>query len=454
MRVIGLDEQAGIELAQTFKALVECGLMDMDDTNKEHIRKLYKLPERAAEAAVAEAGNAATADRSAKDGATVDKVADPAAYLKPAPAGSNAAQIENGMKQEEGEHGRTIQNLIDKMTPDTRPPLKKVIREIVDANIKTDPSEYLTEPACGCGKKHAETQRREPRAYERKVNFAELEKRFAKTDAVITQTIADSLKVIFAKYKHDLINTLKHARNEKEKYSGIAKMRLGYIGKFTSNLEKVISAAVIDGRNGAYDEIKTGKTQLAEAAGLPYVKMLAIPKTTDLPAGINGWVKANAYIIAEAQQTGFKNKLTLAALKSLDNARSDDQIISDVDDTADVYIKNAPLLGAGIIAQKTENEGRWSLFQDFKNEIQGFEFSAMLENSCELCAELDGKTFKIDDADSVEYTPPLHPQCECIIIPILADEVSPDEWDGLDSAAELFTPQELEKLKKLTEGKS
>ena len=91
------------------------------------------------------------------------------------------------------------------------------------------------------------------------------------------------------------------------------------------------------------------------------------------------------------------------------------------------------------------------MFQDYKTEIQGFEFSAMLENSCDLCAELDSLTFSIDDADSVEYTPPLHPNCQCIIIPIMADEATPDEWDGLDTGAEQFSPDELSKLKSLKE---
>ena len=438
MRVVGLDETAGVELAQAFDYLVKAGLMDADETNKEHIRKLYKLPERAKETAVAEAGNAATGDITAKDN-SIDTNKDREKPTVELPAVEKGIQqdkneIAQETKKGDGDNSDTLHKHISIQAPHNQSPLKN---KIVKAN-EHDCAQHLTD-----------TPRRAARPYEKKVKFAEVEKRFKDNNIIITQTIQDSLKVIFAKYKNDLKNALNYARNEKEKYSAVSKLRLGYSGKFTSNLEKVLYAAVLAGRNGAGEEMNSNKKALAEASGQVY--QMAIPLTKDLPAGIYGWVKANAVVIAEAQMTGFKNKITLGAIQSLDNNRSDNEILSDVTDKAEKWIADGTLLGAGIIAQKAENEGRFSMFQDYKTEIQGFEFSAMLENSCDLCAELDSLTFSIDDADSVEYTPPLHPNCQCIIIPIMADEATPDEWDGLDTGAEQFSPDELSKLKSLKE---
>lgn len=55
-----------------------------------------------------------------------------------------------------------------------------------------------------------------------------------------------------------------------------------------------------------------------------------------------------------------------------------------------------------------------------KSDMKYFEFFADTDNrTCNKCASLDGKRFKIEDAKIGVNAPPMHDGCRCCILPVV-----------------------------------
>ncbi|HAZ63682.1 MAG TPA: hypothetical protein DCZ72_08770, partial [Armatimonadetes bacterium] len=72
-----------------------------------------------------------------------------------------------------------------------------------------------------------------------------------------------------------------------------------------------------------------------------------------------------------------------------------------------------------ILVTQTANEERLSA--PGLGGSQRVAFSAVGDN-CELCASLDGKVFMADSDLARRYTPPLHPNCNCLWVEVGDDE--------------------------------
>ena len=280
--------------------------------------------------------------------------------------------------------------------------------------------------------------------WESKVNFAEINNDFNNLDAKYVSEVRNSVKnFLIPKYKAALLTALKGSRNKHKDIQGVE------FGK-KSKVKEIITGLLMDA-------VKLGRTQAKNELNnkLASGGSIKLAERGDLPAGVYGWVKANADYATDTLYGDLTKKAEGQALKSLDNGRSDEEVAYDVNETLDDFIDNDITLGGGIAVNKAYGEGRWSAFEEASENIQGFQYSAILDDkTCDLCAELDGATFEIDDPDSDEYNPPEHASCRCIIIPITKNEAAPDEWDGLDSVVnESDDPAKLEKMKSLSEVK-
>ena len=70
------------------------------------------------------------------------------------------------------------------------------------------------------------------------------------------------------------------------------------------------------------------------------------------------------------------------------------------------------------------NAGRESGFREIIDIVGAFQWSAILdEKTCPNCRELDGKYFEPDDPQLQIIKPPLHPNCRCILVAVLKEEV-------------------------------
>ena len=278
--------------------------------------------------------------------------------------------------------------------------------------------------------------------WETKVNFAEINRDFDNLDAKYVSEIRNSVKnFLIPKYKQALLTALKGSRNKHKDLQGV---EFGKKSKVKEIITGILMEAVRLGRTQAKNELNNkmasgGAVKLADRG--------------DMPAGVYGWVKANAEYATDTLYGDLTKKAETTALTSLDNGRTDEEVAYDVNETLDDFIDKDVMLGGGIAVNKAYNEGRYSTFEEASENIQGFQYSAVLDDkTCDLCAELDGKTFQDDDSDSDEYNPPVHAQCRCIIIPITTNEPEPEKWDGLDEVVdESEDPAALNKLKTLSE---
>lgn len=253
--------------------------------------------------------------------------------------------------------------------------------------------------------------------YEKKIDFAEMKKRFAGMSAAFNDVVRGDLRKTLAKYKVDLKNALAHAMTEAAKYSAINNTELTEgSGRQEDDIAKFMTDAIKYGKHTAHMEIAGKKLPLHEFVDDP-------------GPGLVGWVKATSATITKIQRADLEKKAKFAALKDLQANAGDDAIVFNASEAADEWLDDDRNLGGAMVAQNAVNEGRWEMFQELADELQGLQFSAMMENSCPLCESLDGKTFKIDDPNDMELDPPLHPQCECILVPILLEEETP-EWTG------------------------
>ncbi len=91
----------------------------------------------------------------------------------------------------------------------------------------------------------------------------------------------------------------------------------------------------------------------------------------------------------------------------------------------------------------------------------GVEFFALMdERTTPQCESRNGMRLRLDDPHIINNTPPLHPRCRSVLIPLLDDEVEPD-WKGdSDLAARLEIdepgiqrPSDIEAVRKVWKSK-
>jgi hypothetical protein len=306
----------------------------------------------------------------------------------------------------------------DKM-PKTAPAVKPLQPPTGNNNIEPKPNDNETQLSEKKGKFWRELTK-----YEKKINLAEIDKKFDDLGDEYNLIAKKWLKAMRDKFKEDLTRELKSATTERQKHSAIVDMDLSYKSDYTKDIKSFMIQACVAGRKQAKQEVNS-KIQLAE-----------IPKVDELPAGVYGWVIAKTKWVVKNQTDKLNNTMTGAAQNALTKGKSDDQVVYAGISAGDDFINNENNLGGNYIPVMSVNEGRYSMFMEYKNELQGFQYSAILdESTCSLCEELDGKTLSIDDPN-VDETPPLHPQCRCILIPITKDEEAP-EWTGIKADQKL-----------------
>lgn len=70
------------------------------------------------------------------------------------------------------------------------------------------------------------------------------------------------------------------------------------------------------------------------------------------------------------------------------------------------------------------NLGREEGFEDIKNQIGAYQWSAILDSrTCSICKSLDGTYFEPRDPALAELKPPIHVNCRCILVAVLKEEL-------------------------------
>ena len=136
------------------------------------------------------------------------------------------------------------------------------------------------------------------------------------------------------------------------------------------------------------------------------------------------------------------NRIYNDVIDCVKNGEQPKRIIKKIKDDYGVSAYQAKRLVNTEVA-KVVNAAQMDIYRD-SGVVQKVLYTATLEvNTCENCAELDGKTFNLDSAPNI----PLHPNCRCCLVPVVdnwqptkradnttkenIDYVTYDEWEHL-----------------------
>lgn len=229
-----------------------------------------------------------------------------------------------------------------------------------------------------------------------------------------------------------------------EHLSEIAEGMIEQIGR---NLDKAIPSQKINAINGvepkgekAYrDDVLTAFAIIATEAidmarkEVPKAKNTKLSEFDKLPKSVQKQLKQQAKFLVGTQLADLQKNLFFQFDSSWDSTDSNAQIIEDLYDSADDYIKGVAISsGSTSLAAKIVNDARNAFFfdDDVLEEIAAFEFYNG-DPVSEICQDLAGTVFAKDDPNAFRYTPPLHFNCKSTILPILTGDPKANKIEDL-----------------------
>lgn len=256
------------------------------------------------------------------------------------------------------------------------------------------------------------SDRRELTIYEKAINLDGIESLLNSSETKYKEIVQQYLEKAKGKYLADL----KTALTNTNKTKSVMAIKIGFMSQLQDELRAFLNEVGLKARKQAGTECN------------------AVNRLEDT-GFINNWSGIFAFKLKKII-AGIESKLedaaTFAAIGAVGDVLTDSEVIATTLTAIDKFVASASTYqSAGAIVNEVINTERNNFF--FKNAdlIQGFQFSAVLDGKTTLiCASLDGKTFKIDDASGLEFRPPLHWFCRSILVPILIEQETP-EWTGL-----------------------
>lgn len=98
----------------------------------------------------------------------------------------------------------------------------------------------------------------------------------------------------------------------------------------------------------------------------------------------------------------------------------------------DAFYTDKVGLTAGLVISTAINLGRDDVFQTYRNSIQSYQYSAILDDVvCPICEDLDGSVVTEAEYRSTPWMPPIHFNCRCIWVAIGNDEEEAPDISGL-----------------------
>jgi len=151
-------------------------------------------------------------------------------------------------------------------------------------------------------------------------------------------------------------------------------------------------------------------------------------------AEINRRINERAFFLANRHEKQMLEELKgIAAVAMMSPDVTDEEALVSVKGGFDKFMSRNVPATASLVTSDEINNGRIFTFESFKDEIYGYQWSAILdENTCNYCTSLDGKIIGIEDKAFHEYKPgAVHFGCRCIWVAILKEEVNPPPFTGI-----------------------
>lgn len=247
---------------------------------------------------------------------------------------------------------------------------------------------------------------------ENKVNFSGIQNKLDTLEA----NFATAALPIWNQVKADAVKQIRKLLEAKD-YKSLQNFQLSREDQYKAAIQQAMMDAYTYAKNGAADEM--GRN---------------IPATSSVTKNT---IQQKAQAIADKQYADMafmiKNAVTEALRKNqLSSANlSIGDLLSTISAFFPEYFDNNVELGATAFIGSAINIGRADVFDTYKNSIQSYQYSAILDDqTCPICESLDGTV--VDEADyaSTQWQPPIHFNCRCIWVAIGSDETDPPEITG------------------------
>jgi len=145
-------------------------------------------------------------------------------------------------------------------------------------------------------------------------------------------------------------------------------------------------------------------------------------------------ITERAVFLANRHEKQLMDKLKgLAAVSMMDPEVTDEQAMQGIKDGFNEFNNRNISATASLITAEEINNGRMFTFEQYKDDIYGYQWSAILDGAvCNYCHSMDGKTIGADDKKFSTYKPgAVHFMCRCIWVAIMKDEANLPPYTGI-----------------------
>ena len=160
-------------------------------------------------------------------------------------------------------------------------------------------------------------------------------------------------------------------------------------------------------------------------------------------AEINERITKRAFFLANRHERQLMEELKgIAAVGMMDPEVTDAETLEKVIKGFERFNKKNVPATASLVTTTEINNGRMYTFESQKDEIYGYQWSAILDtHTCNYCTSMDGKVIGTEDKAFHEYRPgAVHFGCRCIWVAILKEEKEPPKFTGIP---DILRPQSV-----------
>lgn len=248
---------------------------------------------------------------------------------------------------------------------------------------------------------------------ESKVDFAGIQTK----ENTLEAEFMDAVKPIFAKMRAAAIKQITPLLEAKD-IKGLDSFSLKFSDEYIAVIKQQMLDAYLYAKVGAADELGR-KAPATPAASKQLINQQAQAIVDKQLSDLNFEIKAT---ITTAIR---KNQLSRVQLSVGD-------VLASIGAAWDAFFESKVGITAGLIVSTAINLGRDDVYQTYRNNIQSYQYSAILDQAvCPICEDLDGKVVTEAEYRSTPWMPPIHFNCRCIWVAIGADEEEPPEITGL-----------------------
>lgn len=155
------------------------------------------------------------------------------------------------------------------------------------------------------------------------------------------------------------------------------------------------------------------------------------PGTTD---EINKRINQRSTFLANRHEKDMLvNIKEIAAVAMMNPEVTNIAALSEVEKGIEKFINKNARATSALVASSEINNGRVFTFESFKDDLYGYQWSAILDGAtCNYCKSMDGKTIGVEDKAFSEYKPgEVHFACRCIWVGITKEEINPPPFTGI-----------------------